>query len=57
MKGKDKNPVGSSLTRKMQEYVKAKKIDFIVDLIIVGFIFYIVYSIITGLGVLLNIRY
>lgn len=57
MKDKKKEPVGSSLTRKMQEYVKAKKIDFIVDLIIVGFIFYIVYSIVTGLGVLLNIRY
>ncbi|MGT2734926.1 hypothetical protein [Streptococcus oralis] len=57
MKGKDKDPVGSSLTRKIQEYVKAKKIDFIVDLIIAGFIFYIVYSIVTGLWVLLNIRY
>ncbi len=57
MKGKDKDSIDSSLTRKIQEYVKAKKIDFIVDLIIVGFIFYIVYSIVTGLWVLLNIRY
>lgn len=57
MKGKDKDSIDGSLTRKIQEYVKAKKIDFIVDLIIVGFIFYIVYSIVTGLWVLLNIRY
>lgn len=57
MKDKEKEPVGSLLTRKIKEYVKAKKIDFIVDLVIVGFIFYIVYSIVTGLWVLLNIRY
>lgn len=57
MKVKEKEPVGSLLTRKIKEYVKAKKIDFIVDLIIVGFIFYIVYSIVTGLWVLLKIRY
>ena len=57
MKDKEKEFVGRLLTRKIKEYVKAKKIDFIVDLIIVGFIFYIFYSIVTGLWVLLKIRY
>ena len=57
MRNKKKKFIPSLLTKKIMEDVKAKKIDFIVDLIIVGFIFYIVYSIVTGLWVLLNIRY
>ncbi|RSI78866.1 hypothetical protein D8852_09155 [Streptococcus mitis] len=50
MKNGEKKPVGSLLTRKILEDIKAKKIDFIADLIIAGFIFYIIRSILTGLG-------
>lgn len=57
MRNKKKKIIPSLLAKKIKEDIKAKKIDFIVDLVIVGFIFYIVYSIVTGLWVLLNIRY
>jgi len=46
---KKKKSVPSLLTRKILEDIKSKKIDFIVDLIIAGFIFYIIRSIIVGL--------
>ena len=46
---KKKKSVPSLLTRKILEDIKSKKIDFIVDLIIAGFIFYIICSIIFGL--------
>lgn len=50
MRNKKNKSVPSLFTRKILEDIKSKKIDFVVDLIIVGFIFYIVYSILTGLG-------
>ena len=57
MRNKKKKIIPSLLTKKIMEDVKAKKIDFIIDLIIAGIIFYIIHSIVTGLWVLLNIRY
>ena len=46
---KKKKYIPSLLTKKILEDIKSKKIDFIVDLIIAGFIFYIIRSIIFGL--------
>lgn len=45
---KKKKSIPSLLTKKILEDVKAKGIDFISDLIIAGFIFYIICSIIVG---------
>jgi len=50
MKNGEKKPVGSLLTRKILEDIKAKKIDFIFDLIIAGFVLYVICSILAGLG-------
>lgn len=49
MRNKKKKIIPSLLTKKIMEDVKAKKIDFIIDLIIAGFIFYIIRSIIFDL--------
>lgn len=49
MRNKKKKIIPSLLTKKIMEDVKDKKIDFIIDLIIAGFIFYIIRSIIFGL--------
>lgn len=57
MRNKKKKFIPSLLTKKIMEDVKAKKIDFIIDLIIAGIIFYIIHGIVTGLWVLLKIRY
>lgn len=57
MRNKKKKFIPSLLTKKIMEDVKAKKIDFIIDLIIAGIIFYIIHSIVTGLWLLLKIRY
>ena len=57
MRNKKKKFIPSLLTKKIMEDVKTKKIDFIIDLIIAGITFYIIHSIVTGLWVLLKIRY
>lgn len=46
---KKKKSIPNLLTKKILEDVKAKEIDFISGLIIAGFIFYIICSIIVGL--------
>lgn len=49
MKNREKKPAGSLFAEKVLEEKEERKLDFIVDLIIAGFIFYIIRSVLTGL--------